>query len=209
MAAGSKRSILERDAGLRKIRTIALERDPEPEHVFQVCRNAEVLFQATARLHGLGKNDLKLLCTAALLHDIGHTVDVIGHNKHSRDLILKMELESFSKREQRIVACVARYHRKAHPKPSHSVYGDLKKSDQKLVQKLAGILRIADGLDRCHNATCKSIDAEIVGSELTLRIRQRHNSPTDIWGAQRKQGLFEEVYGVRVKIETATTGAEK
>ncbi len=209
MAAGSKRSILERDAGLRKIRTIALERDPEPEHVFQVCRNAEALFRATTTLHGLGERELKFLCAAALLHDIGHTIDVIGHHKHSRDLILKMELDSFSKRELRIVACVARYHRKAHPKPSHAVYEELKKVEQKLVQKLAAVLRIADGLDRCHNATCKSLSAEVSNGAMTLRVNQRRNSPTDIWGAQRKQGLFEEVYGVRVKIETATTGAEK
>ena len=209
MAAGSKRGILKRDAGLRKISKLALDLDPEPEHVFQVCRNAEALFLATTTLHGLGERELKFLCAAALLHDIGHTVDVIGHHKHSRDLILKMELSDFSRREQRIVACVARYHRKAHPKPLHAVYEDLKKLDQKLVQKLAALLRISDGLDRCHNATCKSIDAEFAGDELTLRIRQRRNSPTDIWGAQRKQGLFEEVYGVRVKIEAAKTGAVK
>ena len=201
MDAGSKRGILERDARLRAVRKIARELDPEPEHVFEVCRNAESLFRATKALHGLGEYELKILCAAALLHDIGHTIDVIGHHKHSRDLIMKTELSSFSIREQRIVACVARYHRKAHPKPSHAVYEDLKKADQKLVQKLAGILRIADGLDRCHNATCKSIAAEFSDGTVTLRVQQRRNSPTDIWGAQRKQGLFEEVFGVRVQIE--------
>lgn len=203
MDTGSKRGILERDAGLRAVSKIARELDPEPEHAFQVCRNAESLFRATKALHGLGEHELKILCAAALLHDIGHTVDVIGHHKHSRDLIMKMELSGFSIREHRIVACVARYHRKAHPKPSHVVYEDLKKADQKLVQKLAGILRVADGLDRCHNATCKSIAAEISDGALTLRVQPRRNSPTDILGAQRKQGLFEEVFGVRVQIEAA------
>ena len=205
----SKRSILKQDAGLRAVCGIARELDPDPEHVFQVCRNAEALYGATEKLHGLGAHELRILCAAALLHDIGHTVDVIGHHKHSRDLILKLELNDFSKRERRIVACVARYHRKAHPKPSHAVYEDLVKSDQKLVRKLAGILRIADGLDRCHNATCKSIEAEVSDGTLTLRVAQRRNSPTDIWGAQRKQGLFEEVFGLRVQIEAVANGAVK
>ena len=209
MPAGSKRNILERDAGLRTVGKIAREQDPEPEHVFQVCRNAQAMFGATAKLHGLGPQELRILCAAALLHDIGHTVDVLGHHKHSRDLIMKMELNRFSKREQRIVACVARYHRKAHPKPSHAVYEDLAKTDQKLVRKLAGILRIADGLDRCHNATCKSIKAKISDGTVTLRVKQRRNSPTDIWGGQRKQELFEEVFQVRVHIEAVTSGTTK
>ncbi|MCC6152969.1 MAG: HD domain-containing protein [Candidatus Hydrogenedentes bacterium] len=209
MATKSKPGIVERDAGLRAVRKIARELDPEPEHVFQVCRNAEVLFRATAELHGLGARELRILCAAALLHDIGHTVDIIGHHKHSRDLIMKMELDSFSRREHRILACVARYHRKAYPKPSHNLYEDLKKSDQALVQKLAGILRIADGLDRSHNATCKSIKAEPSDGALILRVQQRRNTPTDIWGAQRKRGLFEEVFGLRVQIEAPASGAAK
>jgi exopolyphosphatase/guanosine-5'-triphosphate,3'-diphosphate pyrophosphatase len=200
---------LERDAGLRAVSKIAREQDPEPEHVFQVCCNAEAIFGATAKLHGLGAQELRILCAAALLHDIGHTVDVLGHHKHSRDLIMEMELNSFSKREQRIVACVARYHRKAHPKSSHAVYEDLTKTDQKLVRKLAGILRIADGLDRCHSATCKSITAKISDGAVTLRVKQRRNSPTDIWGGQRKQELFEEVFRVRVHIEAVTSGTVK
>lgn len=209
MAGRSKRGILERDAGLRIVSKIAREQDPEPEHVFQVCHNAEALFGATITLHGLGDRELRILCAAALLHDIGHAVDVIGHHKHSRDLIMKMELKDFSKREQRIVACVARYHRKAHPRLSHAVYEDVKKSDQKLIRKLAGILRIADGLDRCHNATCKSIEAEVVDGTMKLRVKQRRKSPTDIWGAQQKQGLFEEVFGLRVQIEAVAGGAVK
>jgi hypothetical protein len=42
----------------------------------------------------------------------------------------------------------------------------------------------------------------IKGKELTLFVLQRAPSPIDIWGAQRKQSLFEEVYGVRLTIET-------
>lgn len=136
MAAGSKTRYPETRRRATQFSKLALDLDPEDQStVFQVCRNTEALFLATTTLHGLGERELKFLCAAALLHDIGHTVDVIGHHKHSRDLILKMELSDFSRREQRIVACVARYHRKAHPKRPRGVE-ILKKLDQKLVKNL-------------------------------------------------------------------------
>ena len=126
------------------------------------------------------------------------------HHKHSRDLILGMDLPAFSDREKRIIACVALYHRKANPAADHVVYAGLKKADRRRVEKLAALLRIADGLDRCHEASCKRVTADLAKGTLTIRVEQRGPNPTDIWGAQRKQSLFEEVFGVRVTIEAST-----
>lgn len=190
------------DRGMLAVRRLARKLDPEPPHVFQVCRNAMALFDATQEIHRMGKADERLLCAAALLHDIGYTVGAARHHKHSRDLILKLEIPEFSDREKHIVACVARYHRKAHPSRAHSVFSDLNPMDQDRVKKLAALLRIADGLDRTHSASCKRLQLFIKGKELTLFVLQRAPSPIDIWGAQRKQSLFEEVYGVRLTIET-------
>jgi len=50
---------------------LARKRNPEPEHAFQVRKNAERLFGALALLHGLSDGAWKLLEAAALLHDIG------------------------------------------------------------------------------------------------------------------------------------------
>ncbi|NUM53290.1 MAG: HD domain-containing protein [Candidatus Hydrogenedentes bacterium] len=187
--------------GLIEIRRMARKLDPEPGHVFQVCKNALALFDATRRIHKLGAPDRRLLEAAALLHDIGHTIDVVAHHKHSRDIIMDMRLPGLSARRKRIVACVARYHRKAHPAGTHAVFCDLDKPDRRRVQKLAAILRIADGLDRSHVASCKRIAVEAAKDSVTINIEQRRPTPTDIWGAQRKQSLFEEVFKVRVIIQ--------
>lgn len=189
------------DRGMLAVRRCARKLDPEPPHVFQVCKNAMALFDATREIHRMGKADERLLCAAALLHDIGHTVGAARHHKHSRDLILKLDIPEFSDREKRIVACVARYHRKAHPSRAHSVFSDLNPMDQRRVEKLAALLRIADGLDRTHSASCKRLQLFITGKTLTIFVLQRTPNPIDIWGAQRKQSLFEEVYGVRMTIK--------
>ncbi len=64
----------------------------------------------------------------------------------------------FSPREREIVANVARYHRKALPKPRHENFARLSGADQELVGKLGGILRLADGLDRPVTSTASGQD---------------------------------------------------
>jgi exopolyphosphatase/guanosine-5'-triphosphate,3'-diphosphate pyrophosphatase len=114
---------------------------------------------------------------------------------------MKLDLPGFSLDEKRMIACIARYHRKAHPSAAHAVYSDLNTGAQKRVAKLAAMLRIADGLDRCHEASCKRITAQRKQDTLHIAVEQRRLCPADIWGAQRKQGLFEAIFAVRVHIE--------
>ncbi|MBM3289042.1 MAG: HD domain-containing protein [Candidatus Hydrogenedentes bacterium] len=192
------------NVGLVAVRRLARKLDPEPGHAFQVCRNALELFDATRSLHGLGRPARRLLGAAALLHDIGHTIDVVGHHKHSRDLILNMELPEFTRREKCIVACVARYHRKAHPSSSHATFCDLKDRDRRLVEMLAAILRIADGLDRSHRASCRHVRVRQDDTQVAVIVDQRKPNPTDIWGAVRKRRLFEDVFHVKVVIQASS-----
>ena len=105
--------------GITAAGRLMLEHDPEPEHATQVCRIALELFDGALRLHGLASEHRRLLTAAALLHDTGYSVDPMRHHKGSRDIILASILPGFAKQEQAIIACVARYHRKAHPKESH------------------------------------------------------------------------------------------
>ena len=57
-----------------------------------------------------------------------------------------------------MVACIARYHRGSLPnKEKHELYGSFEKKDRKKIKRLAGILRVADGLDCSHLSAIKSI----------------------------------------------------
>jgi exopolyphosphatase/guanosine-5'-triphosphate,3'-diphosphate pyrophosphatase len=174
--------------------------DPEPEHAFQVARLALTLFDATPVLHGLDEEARPLLEAGALLHDIGHARNPAGHHKHSRDMILEAQLPGFADTEQRVVACVARYHRKAHPNPGHKIYASLEPAEQDVVQRLAALLRVADGLDRAHACAASLVTVECRGQEVRMTVDQRRPSPLDIWGAMRKRNLFERIFGVRLTV---------
>jgi exopolyphosphatase/guanosine-5'-triphosphate,3'-diphosphate pyrophosphatase len=196
----SKRTPQKKDAGLEAARALADRYDPDPEHAVQVCSTAEALFDATRGLHGLGREHRRLLTAAALMHDVGLATQPAQHHKGSRDLILETKLPGFTEEEVKILACTARYHRKAHPQPGHRVYGDLGDEARQVVAKLAAILRIADGLDRSHLGATTDLRLDQHGHTLCVYVRQKNPSPMDIWGAMRKRQLFEETFRVDVEI---------
>ena len=171
-------------------------------HNTQVARLAASLFDALEALHGMGQWEREMLVCAALLHDIGISVEYRRHHKHSRKLIMQADLSALSAREREIVANVARYHRKARPSERHKAYSVLATDDKKTVTRLAAILRIADGLDRAHENAVTGIEAEEV-SPVFCRIGIFGGGDLSyaVWAGQRKAGLFEEVFKVRVCIE--------
>ncbi|MBX7255582.1 MAG: HD domain-containing protein [Candidatus Hydrogenedentes bacterium] len=189
-----------KDEGLQQAQFLAAKLDPDPAHSVHVCALASQLFDATTSVHGLNLRERLLLQAAALLHDTGHSVDPLIHHKKSRDIILASKLTGYTKNEMRIVACIARYHRKAHPKPDHKIYRDLDPEAQEVVRRLAALLRIADGLDRSHTSSARSLHFETTDLGFRIVVTQCSPNDTDLGGANRKRGLFEEVFGKPVEI---------
>lgn len=200
MSNRHKRRAAPRRSPRQALFRLARKRNLEPEHAFQVRKNAERLFAVLAPLHGLTADAWKLLEVAALLHDIGMREGVRRHHKHSRDRILAQDWPGLDSEERAVVACVARYHRKGLPQSKHRIYGELSSDQQELVRQLAGILRIADGLDRAHRAAVCAIQGECDDARVLLRVGLRRESPEDIAGALRKAELFTQEFGRTLEI---------
>ena len=110
-------------------------------------------------------------------------------------MILDYGLEDFNERQKEIISCICRYHRGSLPdKKEHEVYCHFDKKDRKIVKRLGGILRIADGLDRAHVSLIKKIrvnyDSENNITEMYLTPNNIDYRP-DIFHAIRKKDLFE------------------
>jgi len=172
----------------------------DSEHANRVRNNSLTLFDLTQHRHGLGPRERILLEVAAVMHDVGYTNRPSDHHKGSRDLILKSGIAGLAAEETKMVACVARYHTKVMPDPSHKVYGDLADRDKAVVDQLAALLRIADGLDRSHQDSIEKLSLEETEGLVRLCVRQKDPNWTDIFGAQKKSDLFEKVFGVRIEI---------
>ncbi len=165
-------------------------------HPMEVRRLAMMIFdEVSEKLHDMPNKYRKYLEASCLLHDIGYYVDFRGHNKHSLKMVMEYGLSGFTERETMIVACICRYHRGSLPdKNEHEVYNLLDKKERKIVKRLAGILKISDGLDRGHLNLIKKIhlnyDEENNIAEFMLTPNTLEFFP-DITSAVRKRDLFE------------------
>ncbi len=173
-------------------------------HSHHTAALALSLFDQTQSMHGMGTQEREWLEYASLLHDIGHHIQENQHHKHTYYLIMHADLSGFSIEEIRLMANVARYHRRALPKSGHRGFKMLNAQHRKAVLKLSAILRIADGLDRTHFSVVKSVKADIREQSLWLDVRYRHDPELELWTTQRRKALFEKVFQCSVELRTLT-----
>jgi exopolyphosphatase/guanosine-5'-triphosphate,3'-diphosphate pyrophosphatase len=175
----------------------------ERNHAHQVARLALRIFDQTRRLHSLGRLEREFLEAAALLHEVGLFVSHSQHHRHSYYLIRHADLLGYTENEKEMIATIARYHRKSHPKEKHDGFARLSQDEQRVVTKLAAILRIADGLDRRHIGSVKDVRCLRKGKTLLLRVvpEGRTSLELEIWGSDRKKQLFEETFRTEVRFK--------
>ena len=165
-------------------------------HSHEVKNLAFMIFDETSeKIKEMPEKYKKYLEAGALLHDIGYYIDEKSHNKHSMNMIIEHGLEGFNETEEKIIGCVCRYHRGSLPdKKEHDVYNTLDKKERKIVKRLAGILKIADGLATERHNLIKNIiinyDEENKIAEFVLIPSVKEFLP-DITTAIRKRDLYE------------------
>ena len=177
----------------------------EKNHASHVALLALQLFDQTTSIHRLNGEAREYLEAAALLHEIGLFISHAQHHRHSYYLIRNSELLGFTENEKEIIANIARYHRKSHPKIKHEGYNILSAEDQRTVSVLAAILRVADGLDRSHSALVRKIRTRVSKGTLFIHVRGtgRVRPEMELWGAERKKQLLQEMLRKRVLFTIA------
>jgi len=171
------------------------------EHVRNVADLSARLFDFLQDDHGLKPRHRLLLRVAALLHEIGGFVSSRAHHKHSYYLISHSEVFGLSAGEVKIVALIARYHRRSVPRPAHLEYSSQPREVRVVVNKLAAILRVADALVRGHSSQLGDMRFDRQGDELVVHVPDRSNFLLEERSIARKGDLFEDIYGMKIRIE--------
>jgi exopolyphosphatase/guanosine-5'-triphosphate,3'-diphosphate pyrophosphatase len=179
-------------------------------HATQVTRLALSIFDQAAIALGIDVATRPLLEAAAMLHDIGYYVAYDRHHEHTYHLVVNSTIPGLTRREQGMVASIARYHTKSLPKPRHESWSALDPVDRPTVRSLAAILRLADGLDRGRAARVDGVEVIVGADEVRLLVRGVSELDTEVYGSKKKRDLFEESFGRRVVVEAvpAESGEE-
>lgn len=195
-----------REQVLVSCRQLAARYRVDLPHAEKVASLACRIFDQTEAIHHLGKKTRIYLESAALLHDIGYFISMQKHHKHSYYIIANSEIVGLSSAERALVAHVARYHRKSPPRAEHAEFEGLPKRDRAVVRGLAGILRIADALDKEHSDAIEEISCRLADGQLVIHARGKTSGRIEGWGMKKNSELFRETFGVDVRLKIDAAG---
>ncbi len=168
-------------------------------HVGKLCRS---LFCALQEEHQLDSRYELLLYLSGVLHEIGLFVSNRAYHKHSFYLIINSELFGLAKQDMLLMALVARYHRRASPKPNHEGYSTLERERRIAVSKLAALLRVADALDRSYSQRVDEIRVSREKSKMVISVPHVDDLSLEQLALKQTGSLFEEIFGIPVFLRT-------
>jgi len=177
----------------------------DERHGTQVADLSVRLFRELQSEHQLGVRHERLLRLAAILHEVGLFINSRSHHKHSMYIILNSDLFGMSRSDMNVIALIARYHRRAAPQPYHEGYTLLSRDDRMIVSKLSAILRVADALDRNHMQQVRELTFTRSRGALSILVHDVEDLSLERVALKEKGSMFEEVYGLKVTLEVATS----
>lgn len=139
----------------------------DKEHAEQVTQLALKLYDLLAPSLSWPASGHNLLYCSAMLHDIGHYINMKRHDRHTYYIILNEGLLSgWPEKWRLLTALVAGSHRKK----VHSSLDELAVDEQDMVMRLISILRIADALDFYHGQNMDIVRVEIERDQIGIHI---------------------------------------
>ncbi|MDZ8120386.1 Ppx/GppA phosphatase family protein [Pontiella agarivorans] len=167
----------------------------DQNHADCVTEISRAIFRALKREHKLSFRYEVILTVAAQLHDVGMFIGSSSHHKHSQYIIENSDLFGLGEEDIKLVALVARYHRRANPRPGHPGYGTLTRENRLAVNKLAAILRAADAFDRSHTQAIRDVKISVHEEEVVVETTRSGDFTAEKRALAGKAKLFEQVYG--------------
>lgn len=196
---------------LRSILQLARTCNYDESHAEHVSLLSLRLFDQMRSLgcHPYSSSERELLHYAALVHDIGCFLSHSNHQKHAYYLVRNSDLLGFTDAELAIVANASYYHRKAIPRKRHENLRSLTRPDRLLVNVLASVLRIAEGLDRSHLSLVQDVRLERLKKSNRFRLTLISDADCQLeqWGVESGRDLFEKLFGMPLELAVAAPRA--
>lgn len=169
-------------------------------HAHSVAELSRNLFEQLAVEHQLDPRHEVLLYVAALLHEVGLYVNLHSNHKHAYYLIRSSELFGLSQQQLRLVALVARYHRRASPQTTHEGYDALGRKDRVAVTKMAALLRLAIALDDTRSGRIGEVRCRVEEKQMVIVAPGVDDVSLEQLAMRTSSQLFRDIFGVPVLL---------
>ena len=201
-------------AAMERLRTWASFLDPDFGHARQVAKLALQLYDGLPPDGLVRGSDHRrarsILQAAALLHDVGRAKGRKQHHKASGRLIRKLESPlGWRPQDLQVAAVVARYHRGSLPQATVKRLQELSEGQRRTAIFLAGILRLADAMDRPRDKRVNRLRVQGTGDFMTIWAEGQAlggRQLEDIAGARH---LLEVVYDRPFLVRSRPSGADR
>ncbi len=194
-------SLPRRDQALASAQRMGHKYAYDAEHATFTARMAVRLFNQSVSLHHLTENERLLLEIAAMLHDIGHFINTIEHDKHGYYLLCYHALIGLTPAEQAIVANIVRHHRKTPPTAADENIKSLPQKDRIVVAKLCALLRLADALDTSHTARIRDVSIQQCSNgSWKMKLFGENDFMLEKWTLEKRKTLFQDLFGIKLEI---------
>ncbi len=192
------------DAGLGSVLRLAERCSVDMVHSGHVAMLSRKILTLVSRKFDVDASLGRLMEAAALLANVGNAVAYSKHHHHSYYIIRNADLMGFTDEEIEVIALTARYHRKSAPKPSHADFARMSVDRQHDIELMAGIIRIATGLDRSHDQSVEDVSMTVRNDVITFVPRHTggtaESAALNVFAAQERVGLLQEFLGGTVSI---------
>ena len=171
------------------------------KHARLTAKLAARLFEQSKTLHNLDESNLLLLEIGALLHDIGHFINTVDHDRHGYYLLTANRLIGLSQREQDIIANLVRYHRKYSPDADDASFKALPQKDRLIVIKLSALLSLADSLDVSHMENVTDVILKGTATGWRISVSGRKDQMLLRWALSKRKSQFRDVFGAELEMD--------
>ena len=207
-AKKEKNPVIAKDILEESTRNILLLYSTDIRHSEHITALALTMFDAWKPIHGLNVSWRRLLKTAAILHDIGITINYYSHARHSAYMIENARLFGLTHKEQVIAAVIAGWHNGVSRNYLRNKVYKYFLTDEDLakIAKLSLFLALAESMDYSQTMQISEIRPEIKNKKTAL-LHLKADCLPSIELHQLRQHLpwFSKVFNMELLIEPVQT----
>jgi dTMP kinase len=173
----------------------------DPPHAMQTATLALQLFDQLKPLHGLGAQAAELFEFGVLLHNVGEHGEERDRHVRTAALIRESGLPGFSRDELNVISVIAAAHTIHHQHELEAWLTTIPSSLRPMVEKLAPLARLADGMDASHEQTVRWVEAVLPEpGRLLIRMQSRTKARAEVHATRERSHLIEKVYDLEVEV---------